>query len=70
VLAVTQGPIAMHWLSGDGHILWCNERELEILQYTAEGQSKTVLVTNDLHTVHTARDVNTCQRLFLDVCDQ
>jgi len=32
----------MHWLSGDGHILWCNERELEVLQYTAEeyiGQS-------------------------------
>jgi hypothetical protein len=36
-LVQQKGPIAMHWLSGDGHILWCNERELEILQYTAEG---------------------------------
>jgi hypothetical protein len=42
VFAAEQGPIAMHWLSGDGHILWCNERELEILQYTAEGEPKAM----------------------------
>lgn len=29
-------PIALHWLSGTGHILWANNVELESLGYTAE----------------------------------
>jgi PAS domain S-box-containing protein len=29
-------PIALHWLSGDGIVLWANQRELEVLGYTAE----------------------------------
>lgn len=28
-------PIALHWLSGDGIILWANQRELDVLGYTA-----------------------------------
>jgi len=31
-----KAPIALHWLSGMGRIIWCNERELEILGYTRE----------------------------------
>ena len=29
-------PIALHWLSDDGKILWANDRELEVLGYTRE----------------------------------
>lgn len=29
-------PIALHWLSGEGIILWANQTELDVLQYTAE----------------------------------
>lgn len=29
-------PIAMHWLNGDGTILWANQTELNVLGYTAE----------------------------------
>ena len=29
-------PIALHWLSSTGHILWANETELNLLGYTAE----------------------------------
>ena len=29
-------PIALHWLSGTGHILWANRAELESLGYTKE----------------------------------
>mmetsp|Transcript_3814 Transcript_3814/g.6360 ORF Transcript_3814/g.6360 Transcript_3814/m.6360 type:complete len:715 (+) Transcript_3814:122-2266(+) len=29
-------PIALHWLSGDGIILWANQTELDALGYTAE----------------------------------
>lgn len=29
-------PIALHWLSGDGIVLWANQRELDVLGYTAE----------------------------------
>jgi PAS domain S-box-containing protein len=35
-------PIAMHWLSSEGIILWANQTELDVLGYTAEeyiGQS-------------------------------
>ena len=29
-------PIALHWLSGDGIVLWANQTELDVLGYTAE----------------------------------
>lgn len=29
-------PIAMHWLSADGMILWANQKELEFLGYSAK----------------------------------
>lgn len=29
-------PIAMHWLSGEGIVLWANQTELDVLGYTAE----------------------------------
>jgi PAS domain S-box-containing protein len=29
-------PIAMHWLSGQGKVLWANQTELNVLGYTAE----------------------------------
>ncbi|KAL7562723.1 hypothetical protein ACA910_013225 [Epithemia clementina (nom. ined.)] len=29
-------PIAMHWLSGEGKVLWANQTELNVLGYTAE----------------------------------
>lgn len=29
-------PIALHWLSGNGHVLWANQTELDVLGYTAE----------------------------------
>lgn len=29
-------PIALHWLSGTGHVLWANQTELDVLGYTAE----------------------------------
>lgn len=29
-------PIAMHWLSGTGHVMWANQTELDVLGYTAE----------------------------------
>ncbi len=33
---LNKAPIAMHWLSGTGHVLWANETELNVLGYTAE----------------------------------
>jgi hypothetical protein len=29
-------PIALHWLSGTGHIIWANQTELDALEYTAD----------------------------------
>ncbi|KAL3909656.1 MAG: hypothetical protein SGILL_008002 [Bacillariaceae sp.] len=29
-------PIALHWLSGEGKVLWANQTELNVLGYTAE----------------------------------
>ena len=29
-------PIALHWLSGTGHVMWANQTELDVLGYTAE----------------------------------
>ena len=29
-------PIAMHWLNGDGTVLWANQTELNVLGYSAE----------------------------------
>jgi PAS domain S-box-containing protein len=29
-------PIALHWLSGEGIVLWANQTELDVLGYTAE----------------------------------
>jgi len=29
-------PIALHWLSGTGHVLWANQTELDVLGYTRE----------------------------------
>mmetsp|Transcript_15524 Transcript_15524/g.22124 ORF Transcript_15524/g.22124 Transcript_15524/m.22124 type:complete len:719 (-) Transcript_15524:1218-3374(-) len=29
-------PIALHWLSGDGIVIWANQTELDVLGYTAE----------------------------------
>lgn len=29
-------PIALHWLGGDGKVMWCNQTELNVLGYTAE----------------------------------
>ena len=31
-----KAPIALHWLDGDGKILWANDRELEVLGYDRE----------------------------------
>jgi|LauGreDrversion2_3_1035106.scaffolds.fasta_scaffold353961_1 hypothetical protein len=33
---LNKAPIAMHWLSGTGHVLWANETEMNVLGYTAE----------------------------------
>ncbi len=30
------GPIAMHWLTGEGNVLWANKTELQTLGYTKE----------------------------------
>lgn len=29
-------PIAMHWLNGDGTVLWANQTEMNVLGYTPE----------------------------------
>jgi PAS domain S-box-containing protein len=29
-------PIALHWLTGDGKVMWANQTELNVLGYTAE----------------------------------
>ena len=29
-------PIALHWLSGTGHVMWANQTELDVLGYTAD----------------------------------
>jgi PAS domain-containing protein len=29
-------PIALHWLTGEGNVLWANQTELNVLGYTAE----------------------------------
>jgi len=29
-------PIALHWLSGTGHVMWANQTELDVLGYTAK----------------------------------
>ncbi|KAG5188484.1 hypothetical protein JKP88DRAFT_243475 [Tribonema minus] len=31
-----KAPIALHWLSSSGHVLWANETEMNVLGYTAE----------------------------------
>ena len=31
-----KAPIALHWLSDDGKVLWANDRELEVLGYSRE----------------------------------
>ena len=31
-----KAPIALHWLSSTGHVLWANEAEMNVLGYTAE----------------------------------
>ena len=31
-----KAPIALHWLSSTGHVLWANETEMNVLGYTAE----------------------------------
>jgi PAS domain S-box-containing protein len=31
-----RAPIALHWLSGTGHILWANDTELQVLGYSAD----------------------------------
>ena len=44
---LNKAPIAMHWLSGTGHVLWANETELNVLGYTAEeyiGQAATASI--------------------------
>lgn len=28
--SLNKAPIAMHWLSGTGHVLWANETELNV----------------------------------------
>jgi hypothetical protein len=33
---LNKAPIAMHWLSGTGHVLWANETEMNVLGYTPE----------------------------------
>ncbi len=33
---LNKAPIAMHWLSATGHVLWANETELNVLGYTPE----------------------------------
>jgi PAS domain S-box-containing protein len=33
---VENATVAMHWVSGDGNILWANEEELKLLGYTRE----------------------------------
>ncbi|CAN0243565.1 unnamed protein product [Ectocarpus sp. 6 AP-2014] len=65
-----EAPIALHWLGGDGKVIWANKRELEVLGYTREeyiGQeitkfcpdsSETVLdIFKELGSGNTIRDV-------------
>ena len=33
---LNKAPIAMHWLSGTGNVLWANETEMNVLGYTPE----------------------------------
>ena len=33
---LNKAPIAMHWLSATGHVLWANETEMNVLGYTAD----------------------------------
>lgn len=43
-------PIAMHWLNGDGTVLWANQTELNVLGYTEEeyiGQKIMKFVDSD-----------------------
>lgn len=31
-----KAPIALHWLSGTGHVIWANDIEMQTLGYTAD----------------------------------
>jgi hypothetical protein len=42
-----KAPIALHWLSGTGHVLWANDTEIESLGYSRDeyiGHSITEVV--------------------------
>jgi PAS domain-containing protein len=48
-----KAPIALHWLSGTGQILWANDFEMKMLGYTPEeyiGHSITEVRTQLLTT--------------------
>ena len=45
-------PIALHWLSDTGHVLWANKTEMSVLGYTPEeyiGQNPN-MPTRSTHT--------------------
>ena len=45
-------PIAMHWLNGNGTVLWANQTELNVLGYTAEEYiGKSCLYTHFIPTI-------------------
>jgi len=49
-----EAPIAMHWLSSTGQIMWCNNTELRVLGYNAEefiGQSMMKFCPDDKELV-------------------
>lgn len=65
-----KAPIALHWLSDDGRVLWANDRELEVLEYSREeyigeqimkfcpdSEEKVLAIFKSLGTGDTIRDV-------------
>ena len=65
-----KAPIALHWLSDDGKVLWANERELEVLEYSRseyigedimkfcpDSKEKVLDIFKELGSGNTIRDV-------------
>ena len=65
-----KAPIALHWLSDEGRVLWANDRELEVLEYTRaeyigedimkfcpDSAEKVLAIFKELGSGNTIRDV-------------
>ena len=62
---LNKAPIAMHWLSSTGHVLWANETELNVLGYTAEeyiGQARAATPASS------PPNATRCYDVFADHC--